>query len=140
MIVLDTNVISEMMRPSPHPAILAWIAVQPRDGLFTTSINKAEILFGIAALPDGRRRRALAEAADAMFAEDFDGRVLPFGADASSHYAAVVADRRREGRPIEAFDALIAAATRAARAGLATRDTSGFAGCGLDLIDPWQRS
>jgi toxin FitB len=140
VIVLDTNVISELMRPRPEHAVLAWIAAQPRDTLFTTSINKAEILFSISVLPDGRRRRALFEAADAMFAEDFHDCVLPFGADASSHYAAIVADRRRAGRPIEAFDALIAATARAARASLATRDTSGFTDCGLDLIDPWKGS
>ena len=78
MIVLDTNVVSELMRGEPHPAVLAWVAAQPRALLYTTHVNQTEILDGIAALPEGRRRTALAAAADAMFAEDFAGRILPF--------------------------------------------------------------
>jgi predicted nucleic acid-binding protein len=140
MIVLDTNVISELMRPVPHPVVLAWIAEQPRATVYTTSVNQAEILYGIEALSDGRRRRALADAAAALFAEDFAGRVLSFGTDGAPHYAAIVASRRKSGNPIEAFDALIAATARAAGAGVATRDISGFDECGLALIDPWQHS
>jgi predicted nucleic acid-binding protein len=140
MIVLDTDVISELMRPSPHPAVLAWIAEQPRATVYTTSVNQAEILYGIEALSDGRRRRALADTAASLFAEDFAGRVLSFGADAAPHYAAIVAMRRKSGNPIEAFDALIAATARAAGAGVATRDISGFDECGLAVIDPWQHS
>jgi predicted nucleic acid-binding protein len=140
MIVLDTNVISELMRPLPHPAVLAWIAEQPRATLYTTSVNQAEILYGIEALSDGRRRRALADAATAMFVDDFAGRVLSFGADAARHYAVIVAMRRKSGNPIEAFDALIAATARAAGAGVATRDMTGFDECGVAVIDPWQHS
>jgi toxin FitB len=140
MIVLDTNVISELMRPVPHPAVLAWIAEQPRATMYTTSVNQAEILYGIEALSDGRRRRALADAAASLFADDFAGRVLPCGADAASHYAAIVAMRRKSANPIEAFDALIAATARAAGAGVATRDVSGFEECGLAVIDPWQHA
>jgi predicted nucleic acid-binding protein len=140
MIVLDTNVISELMRPSPHPAVLGWIAAQPRATVYTTSVNQAEILYGIEALSVGRRRRALADAAAALFGDDFAGRVLSFGADAASHYAAIVAIRRKSGNPIEAFDALIAATARAAGAGVATRDIRGFDECGLAVIDPWQHS
>lgn len=105
MIVLDTNVLSELMRSQPAAAVFAWVAAQPRAALYTTSVNKAEILYGIAALPDGRRRAALATAADAMFTDDFASRVLPFDEDAAVHYAEIVAARRREGRPIEVFDA-----------------------------------
>jgi predicted nucleic acid-binding protein len=140
MIVLDTNVISELMRPVPHPVVLAWIAEQPRATLYTTSVNQAEILYGIEALSDGRRRRALADAATAMFVDDFAGRVLSFGADAARHYAVIVAMRRKSGNPIEAFDALIAATARAAGAGVATRDMTGFDECGVAVIDPWQHS
>jgi predicted nucleic acid-binding protein len=140
MIVLDTNVISELMRPLPHPAVLAWIAEQPRATLYATSVNQAEILYGIEALSDGRRRRALADAATAMFVDDFAGRVLSFGADAARHYAVIVAMRRKSGNPIEAFDALIAATARAAGAGVATRDMTGFDECGVAVIDPWQHS
>ena len=112
MIVLDTNIISELMRAEPHPAVLAWVAAQPRALLYTTHINQAEILYGIAALPEGRRRAALAAAAAAMFAEDFAGRILPFEARAAARYPDIVLARRRAGNPIEGFDALIAAIHR----------------------------
>jgi len=137
VIVLDTNVISELMRASPDPAVLAWVVARPRRQFCTTSINRAEILHGIAILPAGRRREAIAAAADAMFAEDFAGRILPFDADAAAHYAEIVSTRRRAGQPIEGFDALIAATARAAGAAVATRDTGGFQGCGLTLANPW---
>ena len=138
MIVLDTNVLSELMRSEPAAAVFAWVSAQPRATLYTTSISKAEILYGIAVLPEGRRRLALAAAAEAMFADDFEGRVLPFDAAAAVHYAKIVAARRREGRPIEAFDVQIAATTLVAGAGLATRDTGDFAGYGLTQINPWE--
>jgi toxin FitB len=138
VIVLDTNVLSELMRSEPAAAVFAWVSAQPRATLYTTSLSKAEILYGIAGLPAGRRRLALAAAAEAMFADDFAGRVLPFDEAAAVDYAEIVAARRREGRPIEAFDAQIAATARVAGAGLATRDTGDFAGCGLTLINPWE--
>jgi toxin FitB len=137
VIVVDTNVISELMRGEPHPAVVAWVAARPRMLLYTTHINQAEILYGIAALPEGRRRTALAAAAEAMFAEDFAGRILPFEAAAAACYPDIVLTRGRAGRPIEKFDALIAAIALAAGAEIATRDTGGLVGCGLTLIDPW---
>lgn len=137
MIVVDTNVISELMRGEPHPAALAWVAAQPRALLYTTHINQAKILYGIAALPEGRRRAALAAAAEAILVEDFAGRILPFEAKAAARYPGIVLARRRVGNPIEKFDALIAAIALVAGAEVATRDTGGFAGCGLTLIDPW---
>jgi len=137
MIVLDTNVISELMRAQPNEGVFAWVAAQPRALLYTTCINQAEVLHGIAALPEGRRRTALAGAAQAIFDEDFAGRVLAFGAAAASRYAEIVMVRRRAGNPIEGFDALIAATALAAGANVATCDIGGFAGCGLTLIDPW---
>ncbi|MGA7260422.1 MAG: PIN domain-containing protein [Stellaceae bacterium] len=140
MIVLDTNVISELMRAKPHPAVLAWVAAQPRATLYTTSINQTEILYGIAMLPAGRRRNALAAAAEAMFAEDLAGRVLPYDRAAAARYAEIVVARRRVGNPIEAFDALIAATALTAGTSLATCDLGGFDGCGLMLIDPWVSS
>jgi predicted nucleic acid-binding protein len=140
VIVLDTNVISELMRPKPHPGVLAWVMAQSRAQLCTTHINQAEILYGIAALPAGRRRNALAAAAEAMFAEDFAGRILSFGAAAATRYPEIVLARRRAGSPIEGFDALIAATALAAGAYVATRDVRGFTGCGLTLIDPWSAS
>ena len=138
MIVLDTNVSSELMRSQPHPDVLAWVAAQPRALLYTTSVNRAEILFGIAALPEGRRRSILAESATAMFDEDLAGRVLPFDAAAASRYAQIATSRRLAGTPIEAFDALIAATAFVAGAAVATRDISGFENCGLTLINPWE--
>jgi toxin FitB len=137
VIVLDTNVISELMRLEPHPAVVAWIAAQPNATLCTTSVNKAEILYGIVALPERRRRAALLTAAGAMFAEDLADRVLPFDIAAAARYGKIVTTRGRAGRPIEAFDALIAATALAAGANIATRDVRGFEGLGLTLIDPW---
>ena len=137
MIVLDTNVLSELVRSEPAAVVFAWVSAQPRAMLYTTSVNQAEILYGIAVLPEGRRRVALAAAAEAMFADDFAARVLPFDQAAAVHYAEIVAARRREGRPIEAMDAQIAATALVAGAALATRDTRDFAGCGLAVINPW---
>lgn len=138
MIILDTNVLSELMRPSPNDAVLAWIAARPRAELHTTSITQAEILHGIALMPEGRRRSDLLSAADAMFAEDLAGRVLPFDGAAAAAFAALASARRRMGRPIAGFDALIAAIAVAAEATVATRDLDGFADCGVPLIDPWR--
>jgi predicted nucleic acid-binding protein len=104
VIVVDTNVISELMRGEPHPSVLAWVAAQPRALLYTTRINEAEILHGIGALPEGRRRTAPAAAAEAMFAEDFAGRILPFEAAAAARYTGVVLARRQAGKPIDPFD------------------------------------
>jgi predicted nucleic acid-binding protein len=137
VIVLDTNVISELMRAKPHPAVLSWVAAQPRATLYTTSVNQTEILYGIAMLPAGRRRTALAAAAEAMFAEDLVDRVLPYDSAAAARYSEIVVARRRVGNPIEAFDALIAATALSVGAGVATRDIGGFDGCGLTIIDPW---
>ena len=138
MIILDTNVLSEMMRPAPHPAVHRWLAAQRRTELFTTTISQAEISFGIAALAEGRRRDALAAAAEALFTEDLRGRVLPFDAAAAARYGGITADRRRAGKPLEGFDGLIAAIAAATGAHVATRDVGDFEGCGVTLIDPWQ--
>jgi predicted nucleic acid-binding protein len=94
MIVVDTNVISELMRGERNPAVVAWVEAQPRARLYTTCVNQAEILHGIAALPDGRRRTALAATAEMMFAEEFARRVLPFEARAAARYSEVVIARR----------------------------------------------
>jgi toxin FitB len=137
VIVLDTNVLSELMRSQPHQVVVAWVAAQPRATLYTTSVNKAEILYAIAALPEGQRRTALAVAAEAMFTEDLADRILPFDSVAAVHYAKIVTTRRRAGIPIEAFDAQVAATAVAFGADVATRDVTGFEGCGLTLINPW---
>lgn len=141
MIVLDTNVLSELMRPQPNPAVVAWVAAQPRMTLYTTAITQTEILYGIAIQSDGKRRAGLAAAAEAIFTEEFAGRVLSYGPAAAVRYAEIVAARRQAGRLIEAFDALIAATALAAGAGVATRDMGGFEGCKLPtLVNPFATS
>ncbi|MGH8675785.1 MAG: type II toxin-antitoxin system VapC family toxin, partial [Burkholderiales bacterium] len=114
MIVLDTNVVSELMKSSPDESVVRWATGEPATSLYTTSITLAEILHGILLLPAGKRRAGLEAAAEAMFREDFAGRVLAFGADAARPYARIAADRRRAGRPIAHFDAQIAAIARSA--------------------------
>lgn len=137
MIVLDTNVVSELMRAAPDRHVVAWVAGQPAAGLFTTSITQAEILHGIMLLPAGKRRAAIALAAEAMFEEDFDGRILSFASDATHPYAQIAIARRSAGRPISHFDAQIAAIAYAAGAGVATRNTLDFEGCGVRVVNPW---
>jgi hypothetical protein len=138
MIVLDTNVLSELMRPVPTERVVRWVAIQPATSLYTTSIAQAEILHGILLLPRGRRRTTLHAAAEAMFNEDFDGRVLPFGSQSAVIYASIAVDCRRAGRPISQFDAQIAAISRSAGATIATRNVSDYEGCGVTVINPWQ--
>lgn len=138
MIVLDTNVLSELMRPAPSERVVRWVAAQPATSLYTTSITQAEILHGIMLLPSGRRRNALDAAAEAMFSEDFGGRVLPFGSEAAHPYARIAAERRRAGRPISHFDAQIAAIARSAGAGIATRNVPDYDACGVQVINPWE--
>jgi len=137
MIVLDTNVLSEASRPAPEQRVLDWIAGQQPTRLFTTTISQAEFLYGLAILPAGRRRTALAEAAHRMFAEDFADRVLPFDSAAAQAFAAIAAARRRKGRPIGDLDGQIAAIARSRGAAVATRNVSDFADCGIEVFDPW---
>lgn len=140
MIVLDTDVLSELMRPAPDPRVVRWLGGKPAPRVYTTSITQAEILHGILLLPAGKRRRALEEAARAMFEEDFAGRVLPFASDAAPSYATIARDRRRTGRPISQFDAQIAAIAKTNRAAVATRNVADFEGCGIEVVDPWGKS
>ncbi len=138
MIVLDTNVLSELMKAEPAENVVAWVGAQPTSSLFVTAINQAEILYGIALLPDGRRRSAFAAAAEAMFEEDFGARILAFGSDAAEAYADIAAARRRQRRPISQSDAQIAAIARSTGATLATRNAADFEGCDVTLVDPWR--
>ena len=135
--LLDTNVLSELLRAQPHPAVLAWFAEQPADSLFVSAVTQAEMLLGARFLPRSKRRQQLETALDTMFREDFAGRVLPFDSAAAAAYAAVVAARRSADRPISQFDAQIAAIALSRRAGLATRNVSNFEECGLTLTNPW---
>jgi toxin FitB len=137
MIILDTNVLSELMRPRPSPSVLAWIAKQPEAELSTTSITEAEIFYGIEVLPKGKRREHLAAAADAVFTEDFSGRVYGFDSVAARAFSKIASSRRTSGRPISQTDAQIAAIAKSRRAKVATRDVKGFEQCGVDVVDPW---
>jgi predicted nucleic acid-binding protein len=137
MIVLDTNVLSEVMSSSPDAAVRRWLAQQSSQPLFTTSISMAEILQGIELLPQGKRRAGLLTAAQTMFISLFPGRVLPFHEDAARAFAPIATNRRTRGRPISLVDAQIAAIARAFGATLATRDTADFEECGVALINPW---
>ena len=138
MIVLDTNVLSESLRPRPSDAVGAWMAAQPAAILYTTAINQAEILYGVALLPSGRRKLFLEETVEAMFAEDFLGRVLPFDTAAARSFAEIAAIRRRTGRPISDMDAQIAAIAHSRGAAVATRNVEDFANCGITVISPWE--
>jgi len=137
MIVLDTNVLAELMRPAPSRQVERWLREQPVASLFTTTITEAEMLFGVELLPPGKRRAAIEGAVEAMFDEDFADRVLTFDGAAAHAYATIAAARRKAGRPIAQFDAQIAAIARSRGAAIATRNVADFADCGVPAIDPW---
>ncbi len=137
MIVLDTNVLSEMMRPEPTHGVETWLARQPAASLYTTVITQAEILYGFARLPHGRRRVALEREFRSMLEEDFADRVLAFDGAAAESYVVFMAARRRVGRPVSYQDAQIAAIALSRGAAVATRNISDFDVGGLDLINPW---
>jgi toxin FitB len=136
MIILDTNVVSELMRPEPAPQVAAWVRVRDRRELCMTSITLAEIRYGIARLPDGRRKQVLLDTADDIF-RAFSDQVLPFDTAAAGHYATIASARERAGKPIPGFYALIAAVCRSRAAALATRNLPDFEGTGIEVIDPW---
>lgn len=138
--LLDTDVLSELLRAKPSPAVLVWFAAQPPESLFVSAVTQAEMMLGARLLPPGKRRTALESALSAMFDEDFAGRVLPFDTGAVSAYVEIVSGRRPLGRPISQFDAQIAAVARQAGAKLATRNTTDFEHCDVALIDPWTGS
>ena len=137
LVVLDTNVVSELMRATPDANVVAWVGRRSPGAVRTTAITVAEVRYGIARLPTGRRRTLLRAAAEQVF-DTFDEAVLPFDAAAARHYADIVVEREWAGAPISGFDAQIAAICRAASAELATRNTGDFEGLGLHLVDPWQ--
>jgi predicted nucleic acid-binding protein len=138
MIVLDTNVISELMKPTEERArnVFDWLAKQPGDLVFTTTISVAEILAGVAIMPEGKRRAGKAEAAQQVL-RLFRDRVLSFDMPATHYFAETVTIRRRNGRSIDPFDLLIGAIARANDMAIATRNTADFADCGVKVFDPW---
>ncbi|MDR2013443.1 MAG: type II toxin-antitoxin system VapC family toxin [Rhodanobacter sp.] len=137
MIVLDTNIASELMRAWPEQRVLAWLDAQTSGDLFLTAISVAEILWGVARLPDGKRKQRMLEAAQTMFMEDFHERLLAFDEHSAVQYAQVVARRQSIGRPISMADAQIAAICLHHQAALATRNLKDFEAAGLDLVNPW---
>ena len=137
MILLDTNVLSALMRREADPGVVAWLDAQPPESIWTTAVTVFEIRFGLEILADGRRRTALEEAFARALEEDFDGRVLPFDQTAAEAAAIIAARQREAGRPIEIRDVQIAGITAARKATLATRNTRHFEGTGITLIDPW---
>jgi predicted nucleic acid-binding protein len=139
MIVVDTNVASELMRPSPSPLVRSWAEEQPAAELRTTAITVAEIRYGIERLPEGRRKERFLAAADDVFTS-FSEFVIPFDAEAAACYALIVAHRDRVGLPIDGFDAQIAAICRINGAVLATRNVKDFRETGINVVDPWQDS
>ena len=137
-ILLDTNVLSEFMRPRPASQVVAWLDAQAAHALHVSAVAQAEIELGLALMPAGKRQSGLALAARGMFEEDFAGRCLAFDGECASHYAHIVAARTRMGRPISVEDAQIAAIALERGMRLATRNTADFAHIdGLPLIDPW---
>lgn len=137
MIVLDTNVLSELIRPQPDSKVVAWLREQARSVLFTTSVSRGEMLFGVLVLPAGERRQRLQQEVQAIFDSDMAGRVLPYDGDAADAHAKFAAARRVQGRPVAMPDAMIAGVARSRGAALATRNMRDFEGCGVTLIDPW---
>jgi len=139
VIVLDTNVVSELMRPSPAPLVREWVSAQAPGELCTTAVTVAEIRYGLERLADGHCKQNLLAAATDLFAA-FSDYLQPFDANAAIWYATIVAHRDRLGLPIDGFDAQIAAICRSRGAALATRNTRDFQQTGVEVIDPWQPS
>lgn len=137
--LIDTNVLSELMREKPDPQVLDWFSKQTPTQMYTSAVTHAEILTGIALLPAGKRSQDMARAASHIFSEDFFGRCIDFGGLAVEHYALVKAQRQLAGRPIDTADAQIAAIALATKLTLVTRNTKDFEAIdGLEVINPWQ--
>jgi predicted nucleic acid-binding protein len=139
MIVLDTDVLSALMRRKADPDVVAWLDEQPRESVWTTAITLFEIRLGLALLAPGRRRRQLEEAFARALSDDLEGRVIPFDQDAASEAAARAAERRAAGKPVDFRDIEIAGVVAARRATLATGNSRHFLGLGIPLVDPWAR-
>ncbi|MGC2473582.1 MAG: type II toxin-antitoxin system VapC family toxin [Candidatus Sulfotelmatobacter sp.] len=138
MIILDTNVISELMKPTADAHVLRWFSSQTAEDLHVTAVTMAEILYGIELISTSRRRDAIRAGAEKMFEAVFGDRVLSFEERASRMFSQIASSRRRQGKPMSEFDAQIAAITRAHGATLATRNPYVFEGCGVRLVNPWE--
>ncbi len=137
MILLDTNVVTELMRSSPEPAVEAWIAGHPVEELFFSAVGEAELRCCVAVMPMDRRRDRLASEIEGMLREEFEGRVLPFDGAAARAYAEVASVCRAAGRPVPLADCQIAAIARSREMAVATSNVRDFEDMGIDVIDPW---
>ena len=135
--LLDTNVVSELMRESPEPSVARWVSGHPVEDLFLSAVSEAELRYGAAILPMGRRRETILFKIEAMLRDAFEDRVLPFDSDAASAYGHIAAARRSAGRPIASADCQIAAIAAARRMKLATRSVRDFEDMGIEIVDPW---
>ena len=138
MILLDTNVVSELMRKSPDPAVEVWVASHTVEDLFFSAVGEAELRYGAALMPVGRRRDTLVSDIETMLRAAFDNRILPFDSGAARAYADIAAARRFAGRPVAPADGQIAAIARAREMAVATRNVRDFSDTGIDVIDPWE--
>lgn len=136
MIVIDTNVLSELLKREPDQNVKSWMSRQPMTSVFTTTVTQAEILHGVALLPDGKRKNKMMEAVQTLFLKRFMGRILPFDIEAAVDYAEIASLRRASGIPISQFNAQIAAITRTRGASLVTRNSDDFRDCGIKVINP----
>jgi toxin FitB len=139
IVILDTNVVSELLRPTPAAQVEAWLAGQDGASVYFTAVGEAELRHGLAILPAGKRREGLTRAVEGILENEFRDRVLAFDRAAARAYAGIAAERRAAGRPISQFDCQIAAIARANDATVATRNTADFTGCGIAVIDPWNQ-
>ena len=139
MILLDTNVVSEMMKPVPNLMVQRWLDEQAAETLYLSSVTIAEAMFGIAAMPDGKRKHGLAQALD-VWVGLFEGRVLPFDLNAARRYAEFAASARASGKGFPTPDGYIAAIAAANGFAVASRDNRAFVAAGLHVIDPWEES
>jgi hypothetical protein len=137
VIVLDTHVVTELMRKAPEPRAVTWVDRFAASEVLVTAVTAAELMYGVARLPEGRRKRELHIKVEGLLTEDFEDQILPFDAPAATHYAEIVASRERAGRPISMADAQIAAICRNWSAGLATRNVDDFVDTGVDAVNPW---
>ena len=140
MILLDTNVVSELMRLSPDPVVEAWVAGRPADSLYFSAIGEAELRYGLAVMPMGRRKKKISSEVEAMLQEDFQGRILPFDSAAARAYAGIAAARRSAGRPVAVADSQIAAIAFSRGMAVATRNVRDFEDMGVDVVDPWLKA
>jgi hypothetical protein len=137
VIVLDTNVVSELIRKNAAAQVVAWVDRHPGDQVFITAVTAAELLYGVTRLPDGRRKQALAVKVRDLIDEDFEDQVLPFSSESAHHYAEIVASRERLGKSISMADAQIAAICRQYDLVLGTRNAKDFADTGVRVLNPW---